>query len=103
GGRPPNFIVFFTDNLGYGDIGPFGSKVHRTPNLDRMAEEGTRFTHFCATAGVCTPSRSSLMTACYPPRVSMHLNERDNHVLRPISPYGLHPDEITIAEVLKDL
>lgn len=99
----PNFIFIFTDNLGYGDIEPFGSTVHRTPNLNRMAEEGTKFTHFCVTAGVCTPSRSSLMTGCYSQRVSMHLNERDYHVLRPVSPYGLHPDEITVAEVLKDL
>ncbi len=99
----PNFIFIFTDNLGYGDIEPFGSTVNRTPNLNRMAEEGTKFTHFCVTAGVCTPSRSSLMTGCYSQRVSMHLNDRDYHVLRPVSPYGLHPDEITVAEVLKDL
>lgn len=97
----PNFIVIFTDNLGYGDIESFGSTLHRTPHLNRMAEEGRRFTHFCVTAGVCTPSRASLMTGCYAQRVSMHLNERDHHVLRPVSPYGLHPDEITIAEVLK--
>ena len=97
----PNFIVIFTDNLGYGDIEPFGSTLHRTPHLNRMAEEGRRFTHFCVTAGVCTPSRASLMTGAYAQRVSMHLNERDHHVLRPVSPYGLHPDEVTIAEVLK--
>jgi arylsulfatase A len=97
----PNFIVILTDNLGYGDIEPFGSKLHCTPHLIRMAEEGMRFTHFYVTAGVCTPSRASLMTGCYAQRVSMHLNERDHHVLRPVSPYGLHPDEITIAEVLK--
>ncbi|MDF1853073.1 MAG: sulfatase [Verrucomicrobiales bacterium] len=99
--RPPNFIVIFCDNLGYGDIEPFGSKVHRTPHLNRMAEEGRKFTHFCVTAGVCTPSRSSLITGCYSQRVGMHLNPRDHHVLRPVSPYGLHPDEITIAEALK--
>jgi len=98
----PNFIVIFTDNLGYGDIEPFGSTLHRTPNLSRMAEEGRRFTHFCVTAGVCTPSRASLMTGCYAQRVSMHLNDRDHHVLRPVSPYGLHPDEKTIAEVLEE-
>lgn len=98
----PNFVIFYTDNLGYGDIGPFGSTLHRTPHLDRMAAEGRKFTHFCVTAGVCTPSRASLMTGCYSQRVSMHQNERDYHVLRPISPYGLHPDEVTIAEVLKD-
>ncbi|SVB42915.1 uncharacterized protein METZ01_LOCUS195769, partial [marine metagenome] len=61
----PNFIVILCDNLGYGDIEPFGSKVHRTPNLNRMAKEGRKFTHFCVTAGVCTPSRASVMTGCY--------------------------------------
>ena len=97
----PNFIVIFCDNLGYGDIEPFGSKVHRTPHLNRMAREGRKFTHFCVTAGVCTASRASLMTGCYSQRVGMHFNSRDGDVLRPISPFGLHPDEVTIAEVLK--
>lgn len=97
----PNFVVIFCDNLGYGDIEPFGSPVHRTPNLNRMAEEGRKFTHFYVSAGVCTPSRASLMTGCYAQRVGMHDNPRDGQVLRPVSPYGLHPDEETIAEVLK--
>ena len=97
----PNFIVIFCDNLGYGDIEPFGSTAHRTPCLNRMAAEGRKFTHFCVTAGVCTPSRASLMTGCYSQRVHMHLNDRDYHVLRPVSPYGLHPDEITVAEALE--
>lgn len=101
--EPPNFIVIFCDNLGYGDVESFGSTVHRTPNLNRMAAEGRRFTHFCVTAGVCTPSRASLMTGCYAQRVGMHTNPRDGQVLRPVSPFGLHPDEITIAEVLKPL
>ena len=101
--RPPNFIVIFCDNLGYGDIEPFGSELHRTPHLNRMAEEGMKFTHFCVSAGVCTPSRASLITGCYSQRVGLHLNPRDYHVLRPVSPYGLHPDEITIAEALKEL
>jgi len=98
---PPNFIVLWCDNLGYGDVEPFGSTLHRTPNLNRMAREGRKFTHFYSTSGVCTPSRASLMTGSYAQRVGMHWNERDQHVLRPISPYGLHPDEITIAELLK--
>lgn len=101
--QPPNFIVIFCDNLGYGDIEPFGSTVHRTPHLNRMAREGRKFTHFCVTAGVCTPSRASLMTGCYAQRVGMHTNPRDGMVLRPISPYGLHPNEVTIAEILKPL
>ena len=103
GGPPrPNFIVISCDNLGYGDIGPFGSTLHRTPHLDRMAREGRKFTHFYVTAGVCTPSRSSLMTGCYSQRVGMHTNPRDGLVLRPVSPYGLNPNEVTIAEVLKE-
>ncbi|MFP6893129.1 MAG: sulfatase [Opitutales bacterium] len=100
--RKTNFIVILSDNLGYGDIEPFGSKVHRTPHLNRMAKEGRKFTHFYVTAGVCTPSRASIMTGCYAQRVQMHVNPRDQHVLRPISPYGLNPDEITLAEVLKE-
>src|SRR5210317_105622 len=79
---PPNIIVIFCDNLGYGDIGPFGSTVNRTPQLDRMAAEGLKFTHFYVPAGVCTPSRAALMTGCYPQRVGMHLNPRDGIVLR---------------------
>lgn len=98
----PNVIIFFCDNLGYGDIEPFGSKVNRTPYLNRMVREGRKFTSFYVTAGVCTPSRASMMTGCYAQRVGMHLNPRDGYVIRPISPYGLNPNEITVAEVLKD-
>jgi arylsulfatase A len=98
----PNFIVLFCDNLGYGDIGCFGSKRNRTPHIDRMATEGTRFTSFYVTSGVCTPSRSSLMTACYPRRVGLHSGSKGGPVLFPSDTRGLHPDEITIAEVLKD-
>ncbi|MBI1309895.1 sulfatase-like hydrolase/transferase [bacterium] len=97
----PNVIIIFCDNLGYGDIEPFGSTLHRTPNLNRMAREGRKFSHFCVTAGVCTPSRASLITGCYAQRIGMHDNPRDGQVLRPVSPYGLNPDETTIAEVLK--
>ena len=68
-----------------------------------MAREGLKLTHFYASAGVCTPSRASLLTGAYAQRVGMHTNPRDGQVLRPISPYGLHPDEITIAESLKPL
>ena len=99
--QPPNFVLIVCDNLGYGDIEPFGSQLHRTPQLNRMAREGRKFTHFYVTAGVCTPSRAGLMTGAYAQRVGMHRNPRDGQVLRPVSPYGLHPDEITIAEALK--
>ncbi len=100
--KPPNIIFIYVDNLGYGDIEPFGATTIRTPHLNRMAAEGRKFTHFYVTAGVCTPSRASAMTGCYAQRVGMHFNERDQHVLRPISPYGLNPDEITIAEILRE-
>ncbi|HUG89446.1 MAG TPA: sulfatase [Planctomycetaceae bacterium] len=93
--------MILCDNLGYGDVGCFGSTKHRTPHLDRMAAEGRRFTSFYATSGVCTPSRASLLTGCYPRRVNLHVDEHGTAVLRPVSSKGLHPDEITIAEVLK--
>jgi arylsulfatase A-like enzyme len=97
----PNFVLIFCDNLGNGDLGCFGSKLHRTPHLDRMAEEGTKFTSFYVASGVCTPSRAALMTGCYPRRVNMHLSDKDGAVLQPVAAKGLNPDETTIAEVLK--
>ena len=96
--RPPNIVFIYCDNLGYGDIEPFGSKNHRTPNLNRMAREGRKFTHFYSASGVCTPSRAAFMTGCYPTRVSMDVT--DGAVLRPVSKIGLHPQERTIAELL---
>jgi arylsulfatase A-like enzyme len=98
---PPNVVIFFVDNLGNGDIGCFGSKLHRTPNIDRLAAEGTKFTSFYVASGVCTPSRAALMTGCYPQRVNMHVSGDGGAVLRPLDTKGLHPDEMTIAEVLK--
>jgi len=99
--RPPNFVIFFCDNLGYGDVGCFGSKLHRTPHIDRLAAEGLKFTDFYVSSGVCTPSRSSIMTGCYPRRINMHLSDTGGAVLQPVAQKGLHPSEITIAEVLK--
>ena len=93
---PPNFIIVFADDLGYGDLGCFGSKVIATPNIDRMAAEGMRFTDFYVAAPLCTPSRAALLTGCYPERVGL-----GEFVLRPDSRRGLHPDEITLAELLK--
>ncbi len=98
----PNFIIIFCDDLGYGDLGCFGSKKHRTPNIDRMAAEGMRFTSFYVTSGVCTPSRASLMTGCYPRRVNMHKSGRQEWVLFPVAKKGLNPEEITIADLLKE-
>ncbi len=91
---PPNLIFVFIDDLGYGDIGPFGSVSNRTPNLDRMAKEGMRLTSFYA-APVCTPSRAQVITGCYAKRVSLP------HVLGPCSGIGIGAGEHTIAELLK--
>lgn len=103
----PNVVVILCDDLGYGDLGCYGSTNHRTPNLDRMAEEGAILTSFYSTSGVCTPSRASLLTGCYPRRVSMDQNHLPpgtttmRQVLFPVARKGLHPNEITIADALK--
>ena len=67
---PPNLVLIFIDDMGYGDIGPYGSTLNRTPNLDRMAAEGMKLTSFYA-APVCSASRAQLLTGCYAPRVSV--------------------------------
>lgn len=92
----PNFIVINIDDLGYADIGPFGSTLNRTPHLDRMAQEGRKLTCFYG-APVCSPSRAALMTGCYPKRVLPIPG-----VLFPGGAVGLNPEERTVAEVLKD-
>ena len=94
----PNFIVILTDDQGYNDLGCFGSERIKTPNLDRLASEGRRYTSFYVPCSVCSPSRAALLTGCYPKRVGLH-----RHVLFPQSDYGLHPDEHTIADQLKPL
>ena len=91
----PNFVFINVDDLGYADVGPFGSTLNRTPNLDRMAREGRTLTCFYA-APVCSPSRAALMTGCYPKRALPI-----PHVLFPNYDHGLNPQEITIAELLK--
>ena len=98
---PPNIILIYLDDMGYGDIGCFGSKKNRTPNLDRMAAEGTKFTDFYVTSGVCTPSRASLLTACYPRRLNLQVDQNQKWVLFPAARKGLNPKETTIAEILK--
>lgn len=99
--RRPNFVVIFIDDLGYGDIGPFGSETNDTPNLDRMAAEGMRLTSFYVAAPVCTPSRAALMTGSYPRRVGLATGP-EMGVLYPGDAWGLHEDEVTIAEVLRE-
>lgn len=92
----PNFIVIFTDDQGYQDLGCFGSPNIHTPNLDRLAKEGMRFTSFYAQT-VCGPSRAALMTGCYPLRVAKRNNDQVS-----IHPF-LHTKEVTVAEVLKEV
>jgi arylsulfatase A len=100
-GRPPNVVLFFVDNLGNGDLGCCGSQLHRTPHIDRLAREGTRFTSFYVASGVCTPSRAALMTGCYPRRINLHTSGANTAVLQPLDSKGLSPDETTLAEVLR--
>jgi arylsulfatase A len=95
-GKHPNFVLFFIDDMGYGDISPFGSTENTTPHLARMAREGVIFRDFYVSSTACTPSRSSLMTGCYAQRVGM-----DGRVNYPSEDRGLNPDEITIADLLK--
>lgn len=92
--RPPNFVIVYADDLGYADIGPFGGKIP-TPNLDRMAKEGVRFTDFYVAQAVCSASRTALLTGCYNVRVSIF------GALGPKSKVGISDNEMTIAQVLK--
>ncbi len=92
----PNIIFILTDDLGYGDLGCQGAKDISTPNLDRMANEGMRFTDFSVVAPLCTPSRAAFMTGRYPGRYGLATG-----VLRPDTKNGLPPEEVTIAEVAK--
>lgn len=97
--RPPNFVIIFADDLGYGDLGVYGHPTIKTPNLDRMAHEGQKWTNFYVGASVCTPSRAALLTGRLPIRSGM---ASDKHrVLFPDSENGLPPSEITLAEQLK--
>ncbi len=95
--RPPNVIIIFTDDQGYQDVGCFGAEDIATPHLDQMAQEGIRLTDFYATQAVCSASRAALLTGCYANRVGIH------NALMPKAPVGLHPEETTIAEMLKPL
>lgn len=94
--RVPNIVLILADDLGYADLGSFGAKKIRTPNLDRLAAEGARFTSFYVPQAVCTASRAGLMSGCYPNRVG--LQGALNHT----SKNGIHPDEWLLPEMLKD-
>jgi len=97
----PNIVFILADDLGYGDLGCYGNVVHRTPNLDQLAEEGVILTDFYAAASVCTPTRAAFLTGSYPRRVSLHRDSNNHCVLIPGSNKGINPDEITIAEILR--
>lgn len=97
--KKPNFVIILCDDLGYGDLGCYGNPVIRTPNLDRMAVEGQKWTDFYVADSVCTPSRAALLTGRLPIRNGM--TNDTTRVLFPYSAGGLPQNEITIAEALK--
>jgi arylsulfatase A-like enzyme len=98
--QQPNIILINCDDLGYGDLGCYGSTVNRTPNLDQMAAEGIRMTDFYMASPVCSPSRGAMLTGCYPNRIGFGMFE-DIPVLFPGQSIGLNPEENTIARLLK--
>jgi len=92
----PNFIIIFTDDQGYNDLSCFGSTKIKTPFIDSIAQNGRKFTSFYVASPVCTPSRAALLTGCYPKRIGM-----EKHVIFPQYNWGMHKDEVTIADILK--
>jgi arylsulfatase len=92
---PPNIIIILADDLGYGDLGCYGAKQIRTPNIDRIAREGVRLTSFYVSQAVCTASRASLMTGCYANRVGLE------GALNPTSKVGINADELLLSEMCK--
>ena len=102
--RLPNIVIIFTDDQGYSDLGCYGAQGFSTPNIDRMAAEGMRFTDFLVAASVCTPSRAALLTGCYPSRVglpSVLFPPDGPEWTKGFSRIGLNSKELTIAEMLK--
>ena len=91
----PNIVIIFTDDQGYADVGCFGAEGFETPNLDKMASEGMKFTDFYVPQAVCGASRAALLTGCYPNRIGML------GAPGPKSRHGINPDEILIPEMLK--
>jgi len=91
----PNIVIIFCDDMGYGDIGSYGASGYATPNLDRLAVNGLRFTDFLSAHGACSASRTALLTGCYANRLNMP------QVFSPGSQTGINPDEMTIAELLR--
>jgi arylsulfatase A-like enzyme len=93
--RPPNIVLIYADDMGYADLNCFGSPYADSPNLDRMAAEGRKFTGFCVAQAVCSASRAALLTGCYPNRIGIQ------GALGPAANHGINDDEVTIAELLK--
>jgi arylsulfatase A-like enzyme len=93
--KTPNIVLFFIDDMGYGDLSVTGALGYKTPNIDKLAAEGTRFTNFMAAQAVCSASRAALLTGCYPNRVGVAGAFGPNQGL------GLNPNEETLAELLK--
>jgi len=91
----PNIVLIFMDDMGYGDLSCYGASQYKTPNLDRLASQGIRFTNFMAAQAVCSASRAGILTGCYPNRVGI------SGALMPDAKIGLNPSEETIAEVVK--
>ena len=122
-GAPPNIVLINADDLGYGDLGSYGSRAIKTPSIDSLADQGIRFTNFLASDSVCTPSRAGLLTGRYPVRMGFsypiyaedlpftqammmkvaYLGARLGtlDIATAEGPSGLHEHEITIAEALK--
>jgi arylsulfatase A-like enzyme len=94
--KPPNIVLIFMDDLGYGDLSCYGALSYQTPNLDRLAAEGVRFTNFLTAQAVCSASRAALLTGCYPNRIGF------SGALMPTSKVGIADSETTLAEVLKE-
>jgi arylsulfatase A len=100
----PNIVLIYVDDLGYGDLGCYGSEKNETPHIDRMAKQGMRFTDYYSASPVCTPSRAALLTGCYPGRVGFDVfgAKKNSWVLFPGYAEGLHPDERLLPELLKE-
>ena len=91
----PNVVIIFTDDQGYGDVGVYGARGYTTPNLDKMASQGMRFTDFYSAQAVCSASRAALLTGCYPNRIGV------SGAFMPWAKVGINENEVTIAELLK--
>lgn len=102
--RAPNIILIYVDDLGYGDLGCFGSEKNKTPHIDRLAAGGMRFTDYYSASSVCTPSRAALLSGCYPSRIGCENFGPKGHaaVLFPGMPEGIAADEKLLPELLKE-